>query len=124
MRRSEWPVGNYGVRPAGPPDECLYCRTKVGEQHRAGCVIRQRTVVVRTIIEHTISVPEDWDVHDIEFTEGSSCSDNMIDALKDMTNALEKAGKCSCGMVEREYVREATERDEAESECYVATQPT
>jgi hypothetical protein len=81
MKRTDWPVTPYGVRPRGAPNECFYCRAKLGTQHALGCVIRSRTVVIRTIVEHTVDVPEDWGIRLIEFTEGSSCSDNHINKL-------------------------------------------
>lgn len=118
MQRNDWPVGDYGIRPAGDPDKCFYCSAVKGDQHRMGCVIRDRTVVVRTIVEHVITVPEDWTKDNIEFTEGSSCSNNHIRKLAELIDRLDD-GKCTCGMLTIEYVREADKEDEEGSECYV-----
>lgn len=120
MQRNDWPVSDHGIRPNGDPNKCFYCSAERGAQHRMGCVIRDRTVVVRTIVEHVITVPEDWTKDNIEFTEGSSCSDNHLERLGEMTERLDTAGKCTCGMLTIEYVREATKEDEEGSECYVA----
>lgn len=122
MLRNDWPVGEEGIRPAGKPDECFYCGAKKGDQHRMGCVIRSRTVVVRTIVEHVVDVPEDWEKSTIEFTEGSSCSDNHIRKLCDLVDRLDadENGNCTCGMLTIEYVREATAEDEEDSQLFVA----
>lgn len=119
MLRNDWPVGEHGIRPNGSPDACFYCGQPKGAQHRIGCVIRSRTVVVRTIIEHTIDVPEDWERSTIEFTEGSSCSDNMIEQLSALVERLGDDA-CTCGMITREFVREADSEDEEASKLYVA----
>lgn len=124
MNRNDWPVGDHGIRPAGDQQKCFYCDAAKGAQHRMGCVIRERTVVVRTIVEHVISVPEDWERPMIEFTEGSSCSDNRITALRDLVRRLDEAERCTCGMVSIEYVREATEEDEEGSALQISHQPS
>lgn len=123
MNRNIWPVADHGIRPNGQPDRCFYCDAAKGDQHRMGCVIRQRTVVVRTIVEHTIDVPEDWGKSNIEFTEGSSCSDNLIERLNLLSERLDET-ECTCGMVEIEFVREATAEDEERSKLYVEKLPT
>lgn len=120
MYRSDWPIQEYGIRPAGSQDRCFFCGQPRGAQHADSCVIRQRTVVVRTIVEHAITVPQDWGAHLIEFTEGSSCSDNMIVELGRLVDRLDASGQCTCGMVTREFIREATEEDEEISRLYVA----
>lgn len=122
MNRNDWPVGDHGIRPAGDQQKCFYCDGAKGAQHRIGCVIRNRTVVVRTIVEHVITVPEDWERSTIEFTEGSSCSDNHINTLRALVRRLDDADLCTCGMVSIEYVREATEEDEEASALQIGLQ--
>jgi hypothetical protein len=124
MKRNDWPVGDHGIRPNGDPQQCFYCGAAKGAQHRMGCVIRDRTVVVRTIVEHVIAVPEDWERSTIEFTDGSSCSDNRITALRDLVRRLDNADKCTCGMVSIEYVREATSEDEEDNAFQIANRPS
>ena len=58
MNRQDWIVEQEGVRPAGTLGECFYCQTKVGDQHKAACGIRRRTVVVKMTMEYVITVPE------------------------------------------------------------------
>lgn len=124
MQRNDWPVGDHGIRPAGDQQKCFYCDAAKGAQHRMGCVIRERTVVVRTIVEHVIAVPEAWERSTIEFTEGSSCSDNHITALMDLVRRLDAAEGCTCGIVAIEYVREATAEDEEASALQISHRPS
>jgi hypothetical protein len=79
MNRDNWPVEKFGIRPAGKPDECFYCRQKSGDQHAPECVIRERTVLVDVIIQMVMTVPEKWTPDTIEFSlnESSSCANNM-----------------------------------------------
>jgi len=123
MRRNNWPVEDHGIRPNGAPDKCFYCGAAKGDQHRMGCVIRSRSVVVRTIVEHTVDVPEDWERETIEFTEGSACSDGLITRLGTLVERLGDDG-CTCGMVSIEYVREADAEDEKHSKLFVENLPT
>jgi hypothetical protein len=100
-----------GPRPAGKPDECFYCKKKIGELHKLDCVVRQKTVVVRATIEYTIVVPEHWDKDSIEFhrNTGSWCSSNAIGELYRI-GVVEDS--CMCSQISFEYVREATAGDE------------
>ena len=69
-----------GVRPAGPPDQCLYSKRLVGTEHAADCVCRKRTVVVRGVFELTISATEDNTIDYIlsYLNNGSQCHSNPI----------------------------------------------
>jgi hypothetical protein len=115
VKREDWTVGEEGVRPAGKPDECFYCHSKVGDQHAAECVIRKRTVVVEMTIKYVIDVPEAWDESNIEFhrNESSWCANNARQELLELFDYVDKAGgSCLCDRVQYKYVREATENDE------------
>lgn len=122
MKRDNWPVEEHGIRPAGYPNHCLYCQEPRGGEHDPECVIRERTVVVRLTIEYVIDVPEAWTPEQIEFhrNEGSWCSDNVYSEL----GALSEHAQCLCDFTKFEYVREATEEDEAKSGVFVKTLPT
>ncbi|WP_146193121.1 hypothetical protein [Maritimibacter sp. 55A14] len=115
MKRENWTVIEGDNRPAGPPDKCFYCGEPHGSQHKDGCVIRQRTVVIRATIERVVSVPEDWEPQMIEFhrNEGSRCSDCDITEMKEMLDRMEAADLCTCNMIETTYLREASENDES-----------
>lgn len=56
-----------GIRPVGRPDECFYCRSKVGEEHQAKCVVVKKKVRVRYTFELDIEVPHHWDGRKIVF---------------------------------------------------------
>lgn len=97
-----------GIRPAGPPDACLYCKQKVGDPHLAECVTVKRTVVVRMTVEYEVDVPQSWDKEQIEFhrNEGSWCANNALDELAQLHDA-ESAETCLCPSARFEYVGEA-----------------
>ena len=116
MIKGRWIVGDYSVRPAGDPNKCFYCQEKVGEEHKADCVIRSRTVVMDFTFRLTIDVPESWDAETCEFCKGggsSYCSDNIIDNIE---YAAEQCG-CSCSFMTPRFIREATEEDEKRYPC-------
>jgi hypothetical protein len=110
MNRDDWPVKEYG----NVLGECRYCGAKIGEQHRKGCVIRKRTVVVEITVQLVRAVPEDFDKDMIEFgmNEGSACSDNIIDEITEAAERRDGLDRCSCPVVTGKYVREATKEDE------------
>lgn len=118
MKRHTWKVDTHSTRPAGKPDECFYCKAKIGDDHKQGCVIRSRTVMVRVSFDLIREVPEDWDQTMIEFhmNESSSCKDNLIDEIE------KQAGRigCSCGFGNGEFLREATAEDEEEYKRKIA----
>lgn len=117
MKRENWVVGEYSVRPAGDPDKCFYCGRKVGETHEPTCVIRKRTAVVDVTVRMVMTFPENFNPDHIEwqYNEGSWCASNIIDRLDDMHERL----GCLCDHFELKFVREATEQDEIEHKVYV-----
>lgn len=90
-----------GIRLAGKPDECFYCRQKIGFPHLEYCVIVEKRVKINFIVTLEIDVPHSWNEKDIEFRfNGSSwCADNLI-------HMMDKAsiGGCLCGRVRAEYI--------------------
>lgn len=118
MKRHTWIVDTHSERPAGKPGICFYCNAPRGSEHRMGCVIRSRTVVVEVKATLILDVPEDWEVSQIEFhmNESSSCHDNLLDKV---IAQAERIG-CSCGTVESVFLREATAEDEEEFKMKVA----
>lgn len=113
MRVKNWIVHEGDARPAGKPDECFYCHQPIGMEHKTGCVIRSRTVVMEVTITLVREVPEHWDTDIIEFTwgQGTWCADNIIETLEKIT---EDDDHCLCGQFDSRYVREATAEDEIE----------
>ena len=114
MKRQFWKVIEGDNRPAGPADWCFYCRQPHGTQHKEDCVIRQRTIVVRTTIDRVVEVPEYYTLEDIRFylSKGTGCADNGVEEIHSMVKRLDSAGKCSCHLTTTEYVREAPAEDE------------
>lgn len=112
-------IDDEGIRPAGPPDACFYCAQKVGELHTGGCVIRERTVVIRYTVEIVVREPEDWDSGRVEFAhnESSRCQSNLAAELVAL-NAM--PDKCLCHAGKVEFVREATADDEETYGVFVA----
>ena len=110
MKTKSFIVKDGDVRPARPDGTCFYCRTPLGQEHAEGCVIRTRTVLVKFEVTMCRQVPEDWDVHMINFhmNDGSWCASNLITILQE----LDAKKGCLCGRVKEEFIREATEEDE------------
>lgn len=95
-----------GIRPAGPPDACFYCQSKVGEPHQSDCVIIVKTVRMKYIFEVEVVVPHAWDAAMCEFHRGESswCADNAIDELE---ATREKAG-CLCWCFTSKFIADAS----------------
>lgn len=95
-------VNDDGIRPAGKQDECFYCHQKIGQPHKADCVVITKRVKIKYTIELEVDVPYSWEAHEIEFqrNESSWCASNLIDELKDYE---EKHG-CLCGITTCEFV--------------------
>jgi len=88
-----WPLvheNDDGIRPAGPPDECLYCRQKVGQPHGPDCVTVKKLVEFKVDVRLSdgvkftglwqCEVPHSWDEHMMDFhkNESSWCSNNIM----------------------------------------------
>ena len=115
MKRStHWLVADYGIRPAGPPDRCFYCDAQMGQEHVEGCVIRERTVVVRFHVDLVMGVPETWDGERIRsfHNSGTWCANNLAREMADAISRMDKSDGCLCPAVTVEFLREATEEDE------------
>lgn len=119
MNRKSWIVGKHAIRPAGKPDECFYCHSKLGDEHKHNCVIRKKTVVVKLEIELVRTVPEDWDKQFIEFylNDSSSCQSNLLGELKELSERL--PNECVCGKIKGSFVREATAMDEKDQQLFI-----
>lgn len=112
MKRDNWTVGEYSVRPAGKQDRCFYCGKLLGEQHDETCVIRGKTVVVDFTIRTVLDVPESWDEEQINFyyNDGSWCADNLLNKLEYRSDNV----RCLCDITNAEYVKDATDKDEVD----------
>lgn len=93
-----------GIRPAGKPDECYYCNSKVGEIHKTDCVIIKQRVKVKYTYEIEIDVPHHWDPDMILFHRNDStwCASN---GLRDIERFLRKEGMgCPCPIFSCSYI--------------------
>lgn len=93
---------DYGIRLSEKPDECIYCKQKIGFPHLETCVLVEKRVKINFIVTLEVDVPYHWDESDIEFrfNDSSWCADNLI-------HMMEEAGTgrgCLCGMVRAEYI--------------------
>jgi hypothetical protein len=106
------PVDDDGVRPVGRQDECLYCHAPKGE-HKADCVVPQRTVVVEMKIRYVTEMPASWTKDEIEFklNESSSCADNEVRVVCASAEAAPENYCNTCRRTEFRFVGEATAED-------------
>ena len=68
-----------GIRPAGRPDQCFYCRSMVGEEHKKDCVTIDKIVEIEFTVRVPVKVPHGWDQEMINFryNDSSWCADNL-----------------------------------------------
>ena len=78
------------------------------------CVVRNRTVMVRAIIEYPVLVPEFWEEDEIFFhrNDSSWCSGNGLDEIIRLQELNDDGKLDACRYMEYEFVREATTEDE------------
>lgn len=116
MRRDSWLVTKDLIQQE-KDGSCMYCHASRGKEHKKGCVLRERTVVVDVTMRLVRKVPEDWDPHLIEFqwNEGSTCWDSI---LKDLEEHSERCG-CLCAVSKMKYVDEAGPGDEEYCRMYI-----
>lgn len=101
-----WPLvtpNDPGIRPAGLPDACFYCRAQVGEPHLVDCVIVNKRVRLLVTLVVEVDVPHSWSQEEIEFSynESSRCAGNTLDAIieaRDITDG------CLCGILDHAFL--------------------
>lgn len=92
-------IDDNGIRPAGKPDQCFYCGSKVGEEHKKDCVIVNKQVKLKATIFFETLVPHSWNEDSIhfKFNDGTWCTDNIISYLEEYVDYLKKNEKgCLC----------------------------
>ncbi len=96
---------------------CGYCKSHLGEPHEAECVCIERPVKIKMTIEMVIAKPRGWDKDSIEFhmNESSWCKDNIQTQLERTFESATKNRGCTCGIVEFQYVGDATMEEAIES---------
>jgi hypothetical protein len=109
-QREDMPVvtpDDGGIRPAGAPDRCLYCRSRVGEKHKNDCITVVKKVRLRATVEYEVEVPHGWDKDAVEFryNESTWCADNLVDELQAYVDEMRKGDRrCLCSSTEVEYL--------------------
>lgn len=110
--RPDWPLvdpHDDGIRPAARPDECFYCQQKVGQPHKAECVIVTRKVKVCFTVDLELDEPFSWDAIEFRYNDGSWCADSLIDMLAEATKVVRDdsgvgRGPCLCNVVPAEVL--------------------
>lgn len=124
MIRKNWPLVHKrdgGIRPAGGPNECFYCRRKIGQPHESSCIMVTKRVLLRvaTLNEKItgsweLDTPHSFEPEVIERmrNEGSWCQNNIFsyDVVWDQRGALKKLEAmsedgCLCGKLRFTFVR-------------------
>lgn len=72
-----------GIRPAGKPDHCFYCGSKIGEKHKEDCVIVCKPTKLKAILYYEKDTPASWNKEQIEFRYNESCwcASNLHDQI-------------------------------------------
>lgn len=124
-----------GIRPAGKPDECFYCNTKVGGVHGSECVMivcmveYDVLVIGQKVGTFTREDPAFWDEERCNFNKNDSswCCDNALNEIKWLINdsailaqkqitelrgEIDEYGAgecCTCDLLEFRFVKKTTE---------------
>ena len=124
LKCDDWPLvlsDDHGIRPNGQPDECFYCRRKVGQPHSLDCVM------VRSLVEYEVLNgdgvvgiyrcfdPFGWGPENCEFHKNDSswCSDSAVDETEwtdqETGNRARRMRdgdeQCTCHMLSFRFVR-------------------
>lgn len=111
-----------GIRPAGAPDECFYCRQKIGQPHGRECVAVHKKVKVLYTYELEIEVPYFWTKENVEShrNESSWCASNGIEELNNHFGREDT--DCGCAGFSCEYIEDVPGEPYGK-ECPVKRQP-
>ena len=107
---------DFGIRPAGPPDKCLYCKSKVNEPHGQDCVVIVRRVTyevsagIGIVALFEMDEPASWSKDTMRFMRNESnwCCGNMINnndlivTNSEAWEALTKDDDCLCSVLNLE----------------------
>lgn len=97
---------DYGIRPAGKPDECFYCGREIGEEHAEDCVVVTKEVLMEYSIRIPIRVPYHWGEDQMNFHKNGSswCANNAIREIWQLIKKLKKEGDCLCPVFSARFV--------------------
>jgi len=96
-----------GIRLAGEPDECFYCKQKVGQSHKPKCIMLEKIVKMRYIIDVEVYEPYFWNKNMIETIRNdcSWCASNAVDNIKRFDDKLRKQNSCLCDYFKAEVLQ-------------------
>jgi hypothetical protein len=128
-----WPLvdpRDDGIRPGGRPDECFYCRQRIGTPHGAECVIVTKRIEMRVTVKAVLEgfatqglwqfdEPHSWgaEMSNSHKNDGTWCAGNFLDISREVVvwgdkpapwAFLEKEfawGSCLCEYLVFEFVR-------------------
>jgi hypothetical protein len=96
---------DFGIRPGWKPDECMYCKQKVGTPHLPSCVVVSKRVRLRITIDIERDEPFSWGKEDLEshYNAGSFCADNFAAMIQEYVTEL-GSENCLCGSTKCEFM--------------------
>lgn len=99
---SNFIVTTKALRPAGTSNECFYCKSLVGSEHKSDCVLIRRKVKLRLTVEYLVDVPAYQDKDDIEsfYNESTHCASNVLQDLQ----KLDTERGCLCSVSKFDYL--------------------
>lgn len=120
---SQWPnvvPGDDGIRPAGSPDQCFYCKSFIGQPHKPDCVCVYQKVQYRVHLnyegrqfagKYTRFEPHFWSVDEMHFMRNEStwCAGNSVDDIQwddseanRIAEKLNEGDDCPCPFIDFE----------------------
>lgn len=97
-------VTEKAMRQASASPQCFYCQQPIGAEHTHKCVLIQKRVKVRMVVEYEVAVPAHWNGSQIEYhrNDCSWCASNAIGELDRLFGNDE--GPCMCNFARFEYM--------------------
>lgn len=101
-----WPLvvaGDDGIRPSGPPDACLYCKRRIGEEHGRDCVVVTKRIRLIAGVDTDAGLvvgawesdePHSSSIETIlwRYNEGCWCADNLVDQVTEWKTGAQARG--------------------------------
>lgn len=92
-----------GIRPAGKPNECFYCKSEVGTPHDLQCVIIKKRILAKYSFLVELEVPSYWSAAEFEFHRNNSCwcASNALDEIE----KSKVDNNCLCDTFTAEFIK-------------------
>lgn len=108
-------VTKKAARPRGNPDECFFCKKKIGDLHTNECLEPRKTVQVRFTVEVKGTMPDVWENQRIEEylnNDDWRCKGDLREVLLELMH--EKRG-CMCKYAHAEVVTPLADKPRREA---------